>query len=104
MNEDVGTGSAGVGDETEALLVVEPFDYSLGHAGEAGFDAILCAHRCVWGRGWNWSIAYWNAVADAAMMGSDEAAFRPQAERPKTNSQVIILQVFKLDKGPGVSP
>jgi hypothetical protein len=38
------------------------------------------------------------------MMGSDEATFRPQAERPKTNSQVTILQVFKLDKGPGVSP
>jgi len=76
----------------------------LGHAGEAGFDAILCAHRCVWGRGWNWSIAYWNAVADAAMMGSVEAAVCPQAERPKTNSQVIILQVLKLNKGPGVCP
>ena len=104
MNEDIGTGSAGVGDETEALLVVEPFDYSLGHADEAGFDAILCAQRCVWGRGWNWSIAYWKALADAAMMVPVEAAFRPQPERPKTNSQVIILQVLKLDKGPGVSP
>ena len=70
MNEDVGTGSAGVGDETETLLVVEPFDYSLGHADGAGFDAILCAQPCVWGRGWNWSIAYWNAAGNAAMMGA----------------------------------
>jgi hypothetical protein len=37
MNEDVGAGSAGVGNETETLLVVEPFDYSLGHADGAGF-------------------------------------------------------------------
>jgi hypothetical protein len=62
MHEDVGTGTAGVGDETETLLVVEPFDYSLGHADEAGFDAILCARRFVWGSGWKWSIAYWKTA------------------------------------------
>ena len=49
MHEDVGAGPAGIGDETETLLVVEPFDYSLGHADGAGFDAILCA-RGVYGR------------------------------------------------------
>jgi hypothetical protein len=43
-------------------------------------------------------------VADAAMMVSVEAAVCSQPERPKTNSQVIILQVLKLDKGPGVFP
>jgi hypothetical protein len=37
MDEDIGAGSAGVGDETESLLVVEPFYYSLGHGGGAGF-------------------------------------------------------------------
>ena len=103
MNEDVGTGSAGVGDETETLLVVEPFDYSLGHADGAGFDAILCAHRCVCGRGGKWSIAYWNAAADAAMMVGVEVAARDRPERPKTNTQVIILQLLKLGNGRRVS-
>ena len=103
MNEDVGTGSAGVGDETKTLLVVEPFNYSLGHADGAGFDAILCAHRCVCGRGGKWSIAYWNAAADAAMMvGSDLVANR-RPERSQTNTQVIILQLLKLGNGRRVS-
>jgi len=103
MNEDVGTGSAGVGDETETLLVVEPFNYSLGHADGAGFDAILCAQRCVCGRGGKWSIAYWNSVADASMMvGSDVAANR-RPERSQTNTQVIIVQLLKSGESRVVS-
>jgi hypothetical protein len=103
MNEDVGTGSAGVGDETETLLVVEPFDYSLGHADGAGFDAILCAQWCVCGRGGKWSIAYWNAAADAAMMDGAKAAASDRPERPKTNTQVIILQLLKSGESRVVS-
>jgi hypothetical protein len=52
----------------------------LGHADGAGFDAILCAHRCVCGRGGKWSIAYWNAAADAAMMVGAKAA---ASDRPE---------------------
>jgi hypothetical protein len=75
----------------------------LGHADGAGFDAILCAQWCVCGRGGKWSIAYWNAAADAAMMvGSDVAANR-RSERSQTNTQVIIVQLLKSGESRVVS-